>query len=361
MTVENNVLIDWLSVTSKTFDVTDFMILLGLHELPWQETKGAQGYKRRMYYESISIHFDGNDSVWLEMSGQGCRAFETYGNGNYHLIFNLCEKFPKAFNLTRLDIAYDDLVRPEYSGEKCIGILDINKIANDTRLQNYISKSIEWIVTESSKGCSVGIGSMKSKVYIRIYDKAAERGYEDGTHWVRVELQLRDDRAYQFSRLDGGIGKSFAGVLLNYLRYLSPDKKDTNKSRWKTARYWDKLVKDAERISIYVKPGVNYNMLQCENYVFNMAGNAINAVIDVYGEERFYEKLKERKIKPNPKYQTLVDSVKRESEAHRDIVEDEAFQRAKETLDIIGPNHVRIPFYDKVSNKNYEIRKEKEK
>jgi len=32
-------------------------------------------------------------------------------------------------------------------------------------------------------------------VLVRIYDKAAERGFTDGRRWARVSLQLRDKRA----------------------------------------------------------------------------------------------------------------------------------------------------------------------
>ena len=71
----------------------------------------------------------------------------------------------------------------------------------------------------SSGGTSCQIGSPKSKVLVRIYDKAAERGLADGRHWVRVELQLRDKRAEEFLKIPMCIGKAFAGVLLNYLLF----------------------------------------------------------------------------------------------------------------------------------------------
>ena len=51
------------------------------------------------------------------------------------------------------------------------------------------------------------------------------------------------------------IGEAFAGVLLNYLRYVEPDT-DSNKWRWPMKDYWYNLVEDAERISIYTAPGM---------------------------------------------------------------------------------------------------------
>ena len=52
------------------------------------------------------------------------------------------------------------------------------------RTQQYVSCIRWWEVTESSQGLSCQIGSPKSKVLVRIYDKAAERKFDDGRHYV---------------------------------------------------------------------------------------------------------------------------------------------------------------------------------
>ena len=67
----------------------------------------------------------------------------------------------------------------------------------------------------------------------------------------------------------------------------------------------------AEPISLYIEPGTDYNMMQMTNYVFNQAGNAIDATINVLGMDGFLEELQSRKIRPNPKYTDLVDKAKR--------------------------------------------------
>ena len=157
----------------------------------------------------------------------------------------------------------------------------------------------------SSKGTTVQIGSPKSRVLIRIYDKAAERGKKD-MHWIRCEMQLRDSRAIEFSGLELPIGQAFTGVLLNYLRYVEPGD-DTNKWRWPMKDYWVNLVQDAERISIYQSPGMEYNEEQCRNYVVNQAGNAIDACIRMYGIEEFQSMIDHRQTVSNPKYDWLVE------------------------------------------------------
>ncbi|MEG1492501.1 MAG: replication initiation factor domain-containing protein, partial [Oscillospiraceae bacterium] len=134
-----------------------------------------------------------------------------------------------------------------------------------------------------------------------------ERGLTDGSHWVRVELQLRRDRALQFVLADGDIGSRFCGVLLNYVRYVEPNELDSNKWRWALMPYWADLVESALAISLYVKPGTDYNMMNMTNYVYNQAGNAIDATIQILGIEAFLDELHQRRSKPNPKYLTIIE------------------------------------------------------
>lgn len=293
----NKVIYDALSITSKIHQVVDFMEMLGLENVSWQNVKGAHGYQDRLYYESISIHYNGTEDmgIWLEMMGQGCRAFETYGNGNYELIFDEVFNNPGDMKITRLDVAYDDQT----------GILDLETLCTDTRSGNYISRFNDWQVIEGSKGNSINHGSMKSDVFIRIYDKAKERGYTDGRHWIRVEMQLRRERAMSFAKYPGDIGAKYSGVLRNYVRYVLPDGDDQNKWRWPEQVYWSRFLGDASAIKIYEKPGTEYNLFQLETYVFRQAGNAINTYIEICGQDDFFDKLKNRGTSQNPKYEAL--------------------------------------------------------
>ena len=72
----------------------------------------------------------------------------------------------------------------------------------------------------------------------------------------------------------------------------------------------------AEAISIYTQPGTEYNLSRCRNYVYNMAGNAVDALIKIEGTEGFLEGLKGRHIKPNPKYIQMIED-EREKERRR--------------------------------------------
>lgn len=303
---ENIVLYDWLSFTSKVLTVTDFINALGLSHVPWTDTKGARGYRDRKYFGAISIHYNGRDDmgIWCEMSGQGCRTFESLSTSNWDKLFQFIRD--NGLKITRLDVAYDDHT----------GILDIRDVISDTQCGMFVSRSDYWETVLSSKGATVQIGSPQSKVLIRIYDKAAERGKTE-LHWVRCEIQMRDDRATQFTLIPLPIGQAFAGVLLNYLRYVEPTDTDDNRWRWPMRAYWANLVDDAEKISIYRTPGMEYNEERCKRYVFNQAGNAIDACIQMYGVDEFVKMVEEREVKPNPKYQMIVEQHRLDTRRER--------------------------------------------
>lgn len=290
------VLYDWLSFTSKTHTPEDLIAALGLSSCPWQEIKGAHGYRDRKYFSCISIHYNGREDmgVWVEMSGQGCRTFETLSRVGWDALFSFIDT--NHLKITRLDVAFDD-----HSG-----ILNIRDIVEDTQEGNFVSKSDYWETVLSSKGSTVQIGSPQSKVLVRIYDKARERRCSEDTHWVRVEIQLRDDRAIQFTQIPMSIGEAFSGVLLNYLRYVIPDDTDTNKWRWMMRPYWMNMLEVLTPISIYTAPGMDYNIDRCREYVVNQAGNAIDCLIRIYGLNEFKAMVDHRPTSKNPKYEALV-------------------------------------------------------
>lgn len=241
----------------------------------------------------------------VEMSGQGCRAFESVSRLGWPGLFSFISE--NGLKITRLDVAFDDHT----------GILHMRDIIEDTQDGNFVSRSDYWETVLSSKGSTVQIGSPQSKVLVRIYDKARERHCEEGTHWNRVELQLRDDRAIQFTRLQLPIGEAFSGVLLNYLRYVMPDGEDSNRWRWPMRSYWLDMLEVLTPISIYTAPGLEYNVDRCREYVVNQAGDAIDCLIKIYGLNEFRTMIDNRSTSTNPKYENLVQQYRFERLAAR--------------------------------------------
>jgi len=194
------------------------------------------------------------------------------------------------------------------------GILDISKICHDTESGNYISRTRNFETINSNKGKTITHGSKSSSVFIRIYDKARERGHTDGRHWVRFELQLRKRNALGFIRNEADIGAKFLGVVYNYLRYVMPSETDTNKRRWGDAEYWQRFIQSAEgiqAISICEKSSAAYRFEQLETFVVRQAGNAIGAYITIRGVDGFLEAIKGRGTRVNPKYEALIADVEK--------------------------------------------------
>nr|WP_313785871.1 replication initiation factor domain-containing protein [Paenibacillus larvae] len=104
------------------------------------------------------------------------------------------------------------------------------------------------IETGDSKGNTLYFGHGTSAIQIRIYEKHHERrnkGYEleeNLTHWNRVEIEARDERALIMAKYVANqshqIGEVALGVISNYVRFCVKNKADPdNRSRWKTALF----------------------------------------------------------------------------------------------------------------------------
>lgn len=229
------VLIDYLKFTSKVHNWTDFIELLGLESIVWQQGRPYKGWTLHEYFSGIHIYHGGRDDVGVELSGAGCRMLETCNKNS----FDWCELFAyimehaknKDMNISRLDVAGDDKD----------GILTLDKVTRYVKARKYISKPRRKICISEDKE-EVMFGAKSSSTRLRIYNKALERGV-DGP-WVRVEFQLRDEAADSFVlnllNEGGEIGPTYSGVLLNYLRFTTRDPSgcNNNYNRIPTASWW---------------------------------------------------------------------------------------------------------------------------
>ena len=371
----NAVLIDWLSITSKIHTVTDMMALVGFPDAStWQVGRGMHGYTNRYWRDNISIHYNRQRSVadflrdgghetediggvWLEMSGSGCRAFESLSDGNYDRLFQTVINNPETMNITRLDVAFD-----EYDG-----MLDIDRICADVAAQKYRGKKLYdtqktfWEVIQSSNGKSCQVGSPSSMVLVRIYDKLAERLgkikdpleqqkiQNEIDHWTRVEIQFRDDRAREFVKyLYSGVekasgevetgealtlGQAYARVLVGYLDfgYETAARGHPEKKVWHRYDYWEKLVGSVSKLSVYRKVGLGYNLQKCCEYVSRQAGNAVDALLQIYGTNGFLKLIDNRTVKQNPKYKNLVQEVREQQGGY--LAEDYEMRRKRQEQD----------------------------
>lgn len=320
--MDDLILIDWFSFTSRVLTVGRIQELLGLDGQMWESGSGAHGFKYSIYFHSIKIFVkheyqlreygeksDGNDDtlVWLDMSGQGCRAYETFGKGDWNGLFAFCLG-RSDINVTRVDLAFDD-----HSG-----LLDIAELKEHVDQHYFVSKFRRGIVeymwdrlkARSYKAYTLYFGSARSEIMIRIYDKAKERNKDD-EHWIRVETQFRRGNAAGVLRAmsERPVGEVYRGVLAEYLRFVTPSP-DSNLRRWPTLPSWDKLLAGVGAIKVYQKPGVDYNLARLSHYSIDMAGGATYTLIRAIGITAFLDLLQNsissRPLNPNYK-QLLAD------------------------------------------------------
>lgn len=312
---ENIILIDWFSFSSKVEDPVALIDSIGLSNVPFITTSGHYGYKSAKYYGGIWVLYDGREGMGtcLEMSGQGCRQYESSGDRNLEDLVNLVASLSCDYHITRLDVAFDDV---DHEGS---GLLNVQKIDALARRDRYIgkfkSKSGSWSAKHNDDGApekiaySVYFGSSQSDVRFRIYDKSMERGGLD-YHWVRFEVQLRDEACLNFITSPGTVGSKFSGVINNYLRFIVPQKNDTNRRRWPSPEWWIKFLGSAEKISLYTAKDIEYNLTRLERYLYKQCGNSILTYIDCVGLPYFYQKIKDREEYLNEHQRKLVSEYK---------------------------------------------------
>lgn len=325
---ENSILIDWFSGTTKLYNAATLIQYLGLDFANFEPLAGFYGYRERLYFGGISIHFDkrgeedsDEKSVLLEMSGQGCRQFETSSTFGFGRLFIDVEH--GDFIINRLDVAYDDIDK----GEGGCGLLDIGKLARYTIHQRFVSKWQGGTVTDSFRtngnnepmvhALTVQFGSNQSDIKLRIYDKAQERGGV-GYHWVRAEIVFRHERAAGFiHELMQGvpIGKLYGGVLRNYLRFIRSD--STRRERCSTVGWWDKFLDGCESVKIYTPKDVDYNYLHVKRYVVHQAGNSIDTLIQCVGVDQFLQDIRSRPSVLTPDQRRVIKEYRTEIGAQR--------------------------------------------
>lgn len=254
------VLVDWVSVTLKNLEPDELVEAIGLDPDDFVELEyGYSGYRRSIRSGNITVFFDGREDmgIHLQMSGQGCREYE--GKPGFHswqvLFLRLLDLGGK---FTRLDLAIDDFE----------GYFTMDTICRKIRAGEVASSFKDAVSYEkvslgdgSRKGSTVYFGSASSRIRVRFYDKLVERSakgevLEGIDFWNRTELELRKERAQKAVEMIAfteDAGRVVFGILKKYVRFLTKGK-DSNKSRWKTARFWEKFLGDVERIKLTDEP-----------------------------------------------------------------------------------------------------------
>lgn len=292
MELENTYIIDWLSFTCKLGNPLEVIEKVGLGSLDFSETdRGRYGYDLGYTVDGlINVFYSAKRSdmgVHVEMTGQGVRKYETVMQAEGVTWAQVFEHLSSFATFSRIDLALD-----EYEG--LVGFADIiEKIDKGEHVGRC--RSFKVISGRGSNGEHTGttiyMGSNKSDIMLRVYEKNYERqakGYEiDVPIWNRWELVLKHEKANDFVTryLDGGysFGSLFGGILADLIRFVEPGA-DTNKSRWQTSPWWSDFLAMAEPIQL---KGKEYqpSLAKTLNWVENSTVTAIKGLSAIAEKE----------------------------------------------------------------------------
>ena len=298
---ENRIVIDWLEFTMPDdFRVRDrytslknYLRIEGASFV--NSPRGMNGYKSQIIYGKARILLDGSDGMGVHVILSGSAIRQMSGD-----ILNLLHwVLHHGGKVSRIDLALDDI-----TGKLTLARVKrtVRAGAVTCRAKNYRRMESGSLSTGNVTGETFYFGSAQSRTQYRIYDKASEQGCIDG-HWVRCEGQYRKENAQQVAQLihdaKFDIGSVFCGLLRGYLNFLSPSKKDTNKSRWSTASWWLDLLNGAEKLKLSVvkaepcleRMGNWFNRQVAPTFACLLEANGPDAMKEIYllGKARMSE------------------------------------------------------------------------
>lgn len=258
-----NAVVDWVQVTFKKIALTfDIMDLLGIEKSYFKlENKGLYGWKTtyKTDFNEIRIFEDGDGQLegttHLIITGQGCRLFEKISKTNWSDFFAVI--LNTDIKIKRIDLAIDDF-KGYFTPSLWYRKIKQNAVTTKLRKGRWIES---FNLSEYEKqGTTIYVGSPKSSIQIRCYDKFKEReekGFiidDEIKFWVRTEIQAREERAEAIALIIAynrkSIGEIASGILKNYLMFRVRNKNESNKSRWKICDWWKKYLGNVEKLEL---------------------------------------------------------------------------------------------------------------
>lgn len=273
----------WLSCTIPVIHLQEFYTLIG--DTPVPREYGFRGYECSAMILGTGLvgWSTARPEAHIDLSAQ---ALSLIKGGHVDSILDIIDwVFDKDGHLTRLDISYDDR----------IGIVTVAEVQRALSCGDVVTRWHKWrpdgdykIGSPAVDGGTVYIGSRKSDVFLRIYDKAKAQGLEN-THWTRFEIQLRKDSATSLARLlcntkndeDLFIELSL-GILRGYIEFKDRNS-DSNPSRRTNLDWWDKIIGDVSKVKAS-KVKSERTISKVHDWVDNQVAPSLAVLKDFYGE-----------------------------------------------------------------------------
>ena len=294
-------LVDYLAFTVSRLDffsdgANEFYIFeriqkkLLLRGLNYVCKRSFYGYTTCYNAAGISICFGGREDIYIQMSGTGCRAWESLNPSmTWEEYIRLLQSTYGSLHFARMDVACDT-----------VNMLNIDKVLVATRFQKYVSRWRTYLVQEGNKEKSVIFGAAKSDFRCRIYDKSLERQVKTDredvpANWVRIEFQLRNESVLSFLRpwqSSKDLPGTFLGLLRNQLVYYKSF--DGHYDRIVLMPWWEKLLGTACRIKMAYRGGMEYNLESLKGFVLDQAGSSVRTYMELFGIDQLVHDVQKR-------------------------------------------------------------------
>lgn len=296
--------IDWLSFTVFELSLPDALELFGYTVADFSEPlRGAFGYKTRYVLAGHGVTFlsDGSPGmgIHVDVSGKSVGAFLTSflttceiegfrpEDECYSLDIDetvLCavlKLISEHGHVTRLDVAVDDVGCHFFSVSELACLRQSEQVVSNLGG----ARIIKGLDKGNNYGETFYLGSPKSDVMLRVYDKQAEQNRnlseseQIQTSWIRWELQLRKERAKSVADMfkNGlGFGMVAVGVLGGYIRIINLD--DSNRTRCSMHKVWKSFLADLEPIKLH-QPVTEKTMDDKREWLIRQVVPTLTAVI----------------------------------------------------------------------------------
>ena len=218
MTVRVNRHIDWLSLTFPA-ELTPSMIWP--HDEFVEIGKGLHGYRKMSQSEHFGVvaEWDGAENMGVHMVFSGdCLAAIREQLLRGHLPVFACASNGQG-RASRIDMTIN-IVGGSLTPTRAHKALQTGKLITKARAWRFVQGN-----TDGVAGDTLYLGSRDSERFVRIYDKAAERGIVNGEAHLRLELELKGmlARAGLETCMLYGVDAAIVGAFEQCFRWDTPE------------------------------------------------------------------------------------------------------------------------------------------
>ena len=282
-------MVDYIRVTFKTHDV-DHIIENVLHlnkDFMTEKPNGFYGYVGTFELDFIKVFYSppgDNRGILVELSGQGCRQFESFLDWRKKTWFDFFQDcIQHGGSFTRLDLAIDDK-KTYFSIPELLKKAQKGECISRFRKSDY-NGSFD-LSDGQMGGTTIYFGSKKSEAYLCFYEKNHEQAekynipLEDLGDWNRYEIRLKNERAQVaikelIKRQD--LTYIALQIINNYVKFVDPNERE--RRYWETSDFWQAFIGDVGKLQLYMKPQRDFYQ-KTRNWLKNSCSPTMKMVLE---------------------------------------------------------------------------------